>query len=483
MLSARTTVAPQPRVAPRRLAGASAETLLAGGVIGLAAGLPFVVTTRWYDYYYWPKIAVLYFAVGFLTLTALAVNRDRWLGVWRTPIGSALAAWLAVLTAATALSVNPLQSLVGEDYRYEGLLTWLTYGGLVALGACALATAARLRKLLIALLAAAAAMAVLGLLQRWGWTPVPEDVLRADLMRAMPRAWGTTGNPLALGAYLVLLLPVSISLYASEPAAWRRGLYAAGTILLYAALVATFARAAWGAMIVGVAVWAAATGFRRLREAAGRLTLLGALLIVTTFLVLARGPAGVRTSGPGAAGGGAMSVLAPSTTLAVHVSDRGTVAERLFVWRTTIPLVWRRPLLGWGPETLADIYPAYDSPELTKVFPEAGMQHLRVDRPHNDLLQQTVAAGFVGLAAYVWLWWTILRTTWQAARAPLVDPRLMAAGLLGGLGAYLAQLQLSFSYVSVAPVFWTLVGAAVALRRLSGGATVSDARGAPAPRG
>jgi hypothetical protein len=84
---------------------------------------------------------------------------------------------------------------------------------------------------------------------------------------------------------------------------------------------------------------------------------------------------------------------------------------------------------------------------------------------------------------YVWLCYTLLRTAWRTARArahgdrglrrgddrwsPLVDPNVVGAGLFGGFAAYLAHLQLSFnyvSYISVAPVFWALVGAAAALR-------------------
>jgi O-antigen ligase len=163
-----------------------------------------------------------------------------------------------------------------------------------------------------------------------------------------------------------------------------------------------------------------------------------------------------------------------------HVSDAGSATSRVFIWRTAAPLVIARPLLGWGPETLAQVYPAYGTPAFLRVFPEAAMQHIVVDRPHNDLLQQAIAAGLLGLAAYLWLWYAVLRTAWKTARAraygdhglrrgddrrsSLVDPSIVAAGLLGGFAAYFAQLQLSFSYVSVAPLFWILLGAVAALR-------------------
>lgn len=415
------------------------EAVLVGGFAGLASVLPLIVTTRWYDYYYWPKVQVLYAAVVLLTAVALLTRRDRWLLSLRSPAGIALSAWLAAVAVSTAASVNPLLSLVGEDYRYEGLLTWLAYGAVVAGVAATFSTARRIRLLLGMVFAASGVMAVLGLLQHFGWTPVPEDVIRTGLWT---RAWGTTGNPLALGAYLALLLPVLISLYAGEIVPWRRRGYGGLAVFLYAALVATLSRAAWGGLALGVVVWASASDRERLRTAAGPLLLLVVACAAVTLAVTRTGPP-------------------PLSSHSGHPANRQTSAEqRTVLWRTVAPLVAKRPLLGWGPETLAQVYPAYGTPEFLRVFPEAAMQHVYVDRPHNDLMQQAVSTGLVGLAAYIWMWSALFKTAWRAARAAAPDTLAarLTGGLLGGFAAYAFQLQFSFSYVSVAPVFWSLVG-------------------------
>ena len=85
---------------------------------------------------------------------------------------------------------------------------------------------------------------------------------------------------------------------------------------------------------------------------------------------------------------------------------------------------------------------------------------LIVDRPHNDLLQQAVSTGFLGLAACVWLWVAIFRAGWRISCIERAEGSAMrfSARLLGGAVAYFCQLQFSNSYISVAPVFWTLVG-------------------------
>lgn len=437
--------------APDRWRAGAFSAMLAVGAAAVV--LPFLIVPAWYDAYYWPKVCLLYAAVAAGALSLLKMNGGAWLRDLGAPIGIALGAWLGVLTAATALSVNPMLSFVGEDYRYEGLLTWLAYGALAAVSASTLRNPRRLRMILGLLLAAAGTMSVLALLQHFGFSPVPVDVTR----RGWVRAWGTTGSPIALGAYIALLLPLVVGLYA-ETRRGRRVAYGALAVALYAALIATEARAEWGALALGIVVWGITAGKAVVGRAARPLAALAIACAAAT-------PAVLLTAPPGAVG---------------HVSDAGSATSRLFIWRTAAPLVAERPVLGWGPETLAQIYPAYGTPAFLQVFPEARMQHIVVDRPHNDLLQQAIAAGLLGLAAYLWLWCTILGVTWKSARARLygenglrrgddrpsllVDPSVIGPGLLGGFAAYFAQLQLSFSYVSVAPVFWVLLGAVAALR-------------------
>lgn len=421
---------------------ASASDWVALGAIAVIAGVvPLVVDPHWYDRYYWPKVELFYAATALGAIALLWRGRTDWLGRLRSPVGYALLAWLAALTVATLVSVDPATSVVGDDYRYEGLLTWFTYGIAAAVTAAALVTAARVRAVVGVALGGGVVMSALALLQYWGARPVALDFERAGSLRV----FGTVGNPIALGAYLVLLLPVALSLYTAEERPERRQLWGAVVVLLYAALLASLARGAWAALPIGLAAWAVVMGPRVLRTAVGPLVTLVLWCGAVTPIVLLTGP-----------------VLGQLDPAAVANSFHG----RMYLWQTSGALVWHRPLFGWGPETLAQIYPAYGTPAFFAMFPYARMINLIVDRPHNDLLQQAIAAGLIGLAAYVWLWTAILRTGWRTARAGGdAWTRALAAGLLGGLAAYFAQLQLAFSYVSVAPVLWVLVGVLLALDR------------------
>ena len=161
---------------------------VAAAVAAAAVALPFVVVPAWYDAYYWPKVCVLYTAVAAGALLIRRSAQASWTVDLGTPLAPAFAAWLAVLSVATVLSINPMLSVVGEDYRYEGLLTWIAYAALASLSASALRSPRRLEAVLGATLAAAGAMSVVALLQHAGLSPVPVDLARSTWVREIGRA-------------------------------------------------------------------------------------------------------------------------------------------------------------------------------------------------------------------------------------------------------------------------------------------------------
>ncbi|HLN13755.1 MAG TPA: hypothetical protein VK587_11215, partial [bacterium] len=244
-MSAGSNVAAPPRELGDLAASRSDWAALAAVAV-IVGVVPLVVDPHWYDRYYWPKVELFYAATALGAVALLWRGRTDWLGRLRSPVGYALLAWLAALTVSTLASIDPATSLVGDDYRYEGLVTWLAYGVAAAVTGAALVTAARVRAVIAVALGGAVVMSVLALLQYWGARPVALDFERAGSLRV----FGTVGNPIALGAYLVLLLPIAVSLYAAEERPEWCQLWGAVVVLLYAGLLASLARGAWAALPV-----------------------------------------------------------------------------------------------------------------------------------------------------------------------------------------------------------------------------------------
>lgn len=139
---------------------------------------------------------------------------------------------------------------------------------------------------------------------------------------------------------------------------------------------------------------------------------------------------------------------------------------RGYIWSRTFPLMGRVLLLGTGPDTFAFEFPQNDMVSKTKYF---GQPYIIVDKPHNLYLQTAVNTGVVSLLALLFLFgYFIIRAflsiTNTNGRDWLFGLRL---GILTGICGYLTAALTTDSVISVAPVFWAVMGLGLAAERLA----------------
>jgi hypothetical protein len=145
--------------------------------------------------------------------------------------------------------------------------------------------------------------------------------------------------------------------------------------------------------------------------------------------------------------------------------QQGSSAARITIWRATVQLVRERPLLGYGPETLALVFPRVFPPEL--VFYQG--REFFVDRAHNWVLDWMVSTGFVGLLMYVLVltvWAVLARQALRSAKHTWQRPLL--AGAIAAVGANLTNNLLSFDVTPTATATWMLMGVVAARARARG---------------
>lgn len=355
----------------------------------------------------------------------------------RSPLDAPAAAFLVAASLATLVSVDPFVSFFPSSLRGDGLLVYVAYI-IMALAAARL-TRTEVHALVTTILASGGLIGGIAVAQYYG-----VDVTRwmENEHLSFGRSWGTLGNPIFLGGYASLLLPVGVVL-ASCAVGRKWWGYATASTALYGALVASQTRAAWvasiGAAILLVRVLPASP------QAYRRLLLLGiAFVTVTVVMVLARPQAS----------------LVQRAVSTFNMGDL-SVQAHLFVWKHTLPLLRQRPVLGWGFSTLLGRLPGIGSPEYLRVF---GYRLVAIDTPHNEILHIAYSTGVVGLGAYLWVWATVLRGLETSLQTTPAGAELSAA-LLASLAALFVWLQLAWSHVGPANAFWALAGGAVALTR------------------
>lgn len=203
-------------------------------------------------------------------------NSSWWAALRAVPLFWPTVAYTAVFILTTVTSITPAASLWGSYQRMQGLYTYLSYLMVGVLVAFTVRTPAQRERLITMSLAAAAVVAVYGILQHYQLDPLP---WRGDVIA---RVASTLGNSIFVAAYLIMIVPLALyrlvaalaaartAPLTSQPSAeWRwaiaRGLlWLAGTLLIIAILKFSVAirtidfRYWWlfpGAVICATALW------------------------------------------------------------------------------------------------------------------------------------------------------------------------------------------------------------------------------------
>jgi len=346
--------------------------------------------------------------------------------VTRPLVAAALLAWLAA-AVATVTSIAPATSLLGTLDRAQGLVTLTAALALFLAAAVAARAPAGRERLVAAMVAGSAPVAVFALGQALGVEVVPGRVETAG------RVFGTLSNPIFLGAYAMMVLPLTLFLVAR---AWgdRRLPHAVGLAALalvqVAALGASASRGPALGLVAGLFVlglaWAALRRARAVGLAIGGLAV-GALLLLAALNV------------PGGPLAAARDLPVVGRLAQISDTTAGSQAVRLRIWQGVWRLAGHQPArlaTGYGPETLRYALLPVAEPNMGG----RGQADRLVDRAHNQLLDAVAMTGLPGAAALLAVFgaWIVSALGALGLTPQRSDRRLLTALLAVGAAAGLA---------------------------------------------
>ncbi len=141
-------------------------------------------------------------------------------------------------------------------------------------------------------------------------------------------------------------------------------------------------------------------------------------------------------------------------------------SSRGYIWSRTLPLLNNNWILGGGPDTFIYRFPqndligkyyAYDTPNII------------VDKPHNLYLQIAVNEGIIALLAFlaIMLIYIVDSLKLYALKKDYNNSERLGASISLGAIGYLFAGLFNDSIVSVAPVFWIILGVGVSLNYMN----------------
>lgn len=345
-----------------------------------------------------------------------------------------LALFLILAALSTIHSVSPRLSLMGLPGEYDGLIPILAYAALF-LYVRHRVTPQQHRPLIRAAVLGSVLPAIDGILQHAHGIPGIQYLARSTSFFC---------NADFFGAYIAILMILTLTLYLST----ARRLPALGYLVILAiqfvAVTFSSTRSAWLGAAVGTVLFSVLALVHN-RPLWKRL-LIFAIVIAAGFILL-------NHQSHNAVASRASTI--PSNVQQVVTDHNSNYAgsSRWYIWKQSLPLIEHHPLLGSGPDTFQAVF----HPPSTGNKKYLGNQ--TIANANNAYVQTAMTLGIPACILMITLYLLTLFNAWRSRCNPGGD-YLLSAGLISALVCYLAQAFFNMDVVTVAPLFWVLLGAA-----------------------
>lgn len=342
--------------------------------------LPLLMVHGFPERFEFPKAILLTFAGLFSWATVFAhFSQGGFLKYWRSIqrpqkilLGLLLTFSLWSFVSNLFASTQPMVSLFGQAYRFQGHIFFLSVAGLVAFIVMGETMKLGTARLFVRAICFSGLLAVVSLLVQWvlnAWSP------SIFLPSYFGRMNGFFGNPNFAASYVALTWIW-----------WKVGLTPKLRWFLLplwlVAILVTQSRGAMVALVISVLLdlgWSAIH-----RQSISNFRLLVSITVFASVLLL--GMVGV---------------------FVIRPIDQAE--NRDLIWQKAVRAIQEKPLLGWG-------YEQFRLPFTNSITHDDPIRFLIVDKVHNEWLEMGVATGIPGLILYLSIWIFTFIALWQQRR-------------------------------------------------------------------
>lgn len=157
-------------------------------------------------------------------------------------------------------------------------------------------------------------------------------------------------------------------------------------------------------------------------------------------------------------------VLAPH--ISIFDGMETLASNRGYIWSRSIPMMKSTILIGYGPDNFCLMFPQEDY--VGRFNTGKGMTNIVVDKPHNMYIQTAINTGVISMLSLMFMWgiYFVDSVRLFKGRGLMSFSEYVGAGSFLGITAYLAAGLFNDSIVSVAPLFWIMLGLGIAVNKM-----------------
>ena len=407
-----------------------------------------------YDNIYKPKITAVYYLVLLLAVIILLKQYYDKNKINTDLSNISIFLFLTFTILSTIFSKYYFQSIYGRPFRWEGLITYISYVLIFITAGYFIKKLKYLKKIIKYLFISGSIISIYGLIQFYGFDFINRDPLRIN----WSRSFSTLGNPNFAASYIAIVLSLSLVLYIFSENKEKIYRYGFLSSLFFSFLIATSTRSALIGFLVSTIIFVSIF-YKYLKNNFKKVVVI-ILIFITIFGVMDFGQQFYYSRR-------VLSLFTDVQTLAI--SDDDTEVEkigskRFVIYKFSIPLLFKNPLLGSGPDTFDKVFPHDEFNKLSE-----GTGRKIVDKAHNEYLQIGVTLGLPALLFYLLLLYNIYIKGFQAlknVKSKMSDLNIYHAALFMAVVSYTVTALFNISVVTVAPVFWAILGLNIAVSKM-----------------
>jgi O-antigen ligase/Flp pilus assembly protein TadD len=264
------------------------------------------------------------------------------------------------------------------------------------------------------------------------------------------RIWSSFGNPNFFAGYLVMILPLIVSLIMRTRALKKLALIAVLLGGLYC-LVFTYSRSGCVGIVVAGFVYMLLVANSRMRKYLLSLaSILLLLLIAVVAISIAGRDSAVESIHPQT---GWFSTVGNVLSTRIDVNDPN-VKARVDYMKVAVKMFKLRPLTGFGPDTFSILWRKYMPADVTMFTTN------RLANPgyaHSELLQVLATGGLVGACGYLYVLVRMFTVGLSTVKVS-AENKYRTAALVSSLAGIVAANQFSFHSPVTATYLWFLGG-------------------------
>jgi len=387
--------------------------------------------------------------IGLMLWKLKMVSKEE-VKITRNPLNLPVLAFMAICALSLFWSVSPMVSLLELPLFLAGPILYFIIANNIK-------SKHQINRLLTTLLIISSLLGIYGIFQYNG---IDFSFWKANVGRN--QVFGLFGNVNYFAEYMIVPLPLAISLFFATRNRTHKILLFAGILAMGGSLILTFTRGSY--LAIGISstfmffLYLASRGKGFIKEHKKIFIIILALIILVTFLFTIPNP--LNKSGT------VISKIKGRISIS-QFTKGSSLKRRIAIWKFTGMMIKDHPILGSGLGTFkynSLNYQArfFDQGENRRLYPYG-----IADKVHNEYLQLGAEVGILGLSIFLWLIITIFNYGIKLLKRLKDEYKQgIIIGLMGGIVAVLIDGIFGFPLHLPATLvlFWLFVGLIVSIK-------------------